>query len=163
VILPASATACNINAYSNLIFLPEKTSSKLFLADTGASLSILPHKSNARPSGPKLLSVNGENIKAWGYKPHTLVFGQSKFTFRFLLADVKNPILGNDFFKKFNLLVSPPTNQVLFRSSMQDILQAPPGFAGPVPVLEQHNSISSILQASGNVPPQVQELLQKYP
>jgi hypothetical protein len=118
VILPASATACHLDANSDLIFLPEKQSCKLFLADTSASLSILPHKSTARPSGPKLRSVNGASIAAWGFKPVSLVFGQHKFTFRFLLADVQNPILGNDFFKKFDLLVSPPH---------------PPGFVPVVP------------------------------
>ena len=55
VILPASATACSADLKnSGLIFLPDKLSHKTFFAVSGASLSIVPHKSNSRTSGPKL-------------------------------------------------------------------------------------------------------------
>jgi hypothetical protein len=164
LILPASSTACHIDANSNLIFLPENSTRKMFLADTGVSLSILPHKSSAHPFSPKLLSVNGANVNAWSFRPVTLSFGQHKFTFRFLLADVKNLILGIDFFKCFNLLVLPPTHQVLFRGSNTDILHmdsvlqvAPSASPQPLP------TAASVSQDLGNIPPQVQELLRKFP
>lgn len=194
VILPASATTCHIGANSEIIFLPEKQTRKLFLADTGASLFILPHKSKAHPSGPKLVSVNGEKISAWGFKPVSLTFGQHKFLHRFLLADVQNPILGIDFLKKFDLIVSPPTRQVLFRYNNTDILQADlglgpaqppspsepprpaPSYASvlqaglgtaaaspPPPPRTTPPSASSVSQALGNIPPQVQALLQRHP
>ena len=117
VVLPASATACNVAANSNLIFLPDSLSGKNFLADSGASLSILPHTSNSCPSGPKLRSVNGASISAWGFKTIPLKIGRFRFVHRFLLADVANPILGIDFFKQHGLLISPPTHQVIFSGS----------------------------------------------
>ena len=33
-----------------------------------------------------------------------------------------NPILGMDFFTKFNLLIFPPSHKVLFLSNLDDIL-----------------------------------------
>ena len=86
-------------AGSSLIFLPDVMSKKSFLVDTGASLSILPHKLSDSVFGPKLVSVNGSAIPAWGFKNVTVQFGLYTFTYRFLLADVKNPILGFDFLK----------------------------------------------------------------
>ena len=119
VVLPASATACNVAANLNLIFLPDSLSGKNFLADSGASLSILqlPHTSSNCTSGPKLKSVNGANISAWGFKTIPLKIGLFRFVHRFLLADVANPILGIDFFKQHGLLISPPTHQVIFSGS----------------------------------------------
>ena len=72
VILPPSAAACNAAANSNMIFMPnaanlnmifmtDSLSGKIFLADSGASLSIMPNKS---AKGPKVTSVNG--AICWG-------------------------------------------------------------------------------------------------
>ena len=88
--MPPSATACNAAANSNLIFLHDSLSGKNFLADSGASLSILPHKSPNCPSGPKLKSVNGATIFTWGFKTLPVKIGLFRFVHRFLLADVVN-------------------------------------------------------------------------
>ena len=67
-----------------------------------------------------------------------------------------NPILEMDFFKKFNLLISPsPTHKVLFASSLDyildvDPLQAPPPLA--------HTSVSS---PQGPPSPAYQPLVQQ--
>ena len=108
IVLPASATACKTAVNPDLIFLPDSLSSRVFLADSGASLSIVPYKSQARPFGPTLRSASGASISARGYKTLQVKFGKTRFNHRLLLADVANPILGMDFFTKFNLLISPP-------------------------------------------------------
>ena len=56
----------------------------------------------------KLSFVQFNSISTWGHKTLQIKFGQTRFTHRFLLADVANPILGMDFFTQFNLLISPP-------------------------------------------------------
>ena len=117
MILLPSATACNAAANLNLIFLPDSLSGKNFLADSGASLSILPHKSPNCPSGPKLKSINGATISAWGFKTLPVKISLFIFVHRFLLADVANPILGIDFFKQHGLVISPPTHQAVFSST----------------------------------------------
>ena len=108
IVLPASATACTNLRNSDLIFLPDSLSSKVFLADSGASLSIVPYNSQTHPFGPNLRSASGASISAWGFKTLQVKFGKTRFSHQFLLAELANPILWMDFFKKFDLLISPP-------------------------------------------------------
>ena len=133
IVLPASATACKNSPNSDLIFLPDSLSRKVFLADSGASLSIVPYNSQTRPFGPKLRSASGASISAWGFKTLQVKFGKTRFSHRFLLAEVANPILGMDFFKKFDLLISPPPptrcflHQPWTPSWTWNLHRAPPG------------------------------------
>ena len=64
IVLPASAIACKNSSNSDLIFLPDSLSCKVFLADSGASLSIVPYNSQTHPFGPKLRSASGASISA---------------------------------------------------------------------------------------------------
>ncbi len=88
-----SATACTVQGVSNFIQLQDQNSGRRFLVDTGASLSLLPHKSKNPCSGPPLVSASGSPIRSWGFQRHTVKFGPHAFTFNFLLADVAWPIL----------------------------------------------------------------------
>ena len=97
---------------SGLLFLTDQKTNTNFLVDTGASLSILPHISNNPSSGPRLIGANGDKISTWGYKTLSLKFGPAHFTFQFLLAAVATPILGLDFFKKFNLTICPANSRI---------------------------------------------------
>jgi hypothetical protein len=47
-----------------LIYLRDSVTGNLFLADSGAALSVLPHYSDKPPSGPPLLAANGDSIPA---------------------------------------------------------------------------------------------------
>ena len=85
--------------------------------DTGASLSLLLHKSNALCSGPPLDSASGSPIRLWGFQWHTVKFGPHAFTFNFLLADVARPILGFDFLRAHRLDVSPSAGVLHFAAS----------------------------------------------
>ena len=108
----ATATAMSFPTGSGLIFLKDQISGKDFLVDTGASLSILPHKSTDPPSGPRLSGANGLPIPAWGFSQRTVEFGGKMYTFKFLLAAVAAPILGLDFLRKFRLDVSPVAHKI---------------------------------------------------
>ena len=74
----------------------------------------------AQNLGPPVVS---QLCSAWGYKTLQVKFGKTRFNHQFLLAYVANPVLGMDFFTKFNLLLYPPTHQVLFALSLDNILQ----------------------------------------
>ena len=98
-------------------------------------------------------------------------FGQTRFTHRFLLADVANPILGMDFFTKFNLLISPPSHKVLFLSNLDDVLQNTPQGSplsaikvsppqGP-PLLASQPAAQQV--DSTPLPTQVEQLLLEFP
>jgi hypothetical protein len=97
-----------------LIYVRDSNSGNLFLADTGAALSVLPHFSNSPPSGPPLVAANGDSIPAWGYVQRQVCLGGHKFMFNFVLAHVSYPILGLDFFKTHMLLIDAETSTVLF-------------------------------------------------
>jgi hypothetical protein len=78
-----------------------------FLVDTGASFSIIPHRSPTAASGPRLFGPSGLPIACWGERVLRLRFNGRDFTWPFLLAAVDFPILGVDFLKKHCLMVDP--------------------------------------------------------
>ena len=90
-----------------LIYLRDKQSGKLFLVDTGAEYSLIPHWSHSPPSGPPLEGAAGRHIPSWGFSEQTVIFNGKSFKFNFLLAGVTRPILGNDFLAAHGLLVDP--------------------------------------------------------
>ena len=108
-----TATAMSFSHGSGLLFLRDSNSKMNFLVDTGASLSIVPFSSTQTPLGPKLIGANGAKIPTWGFQKQILRFGDQTFTHDFLLAKVATPILGLDFFKKFQLSIHPLHTQVL--------------------------------------------------
>ncbi len=55
-----------INALGSLVYLQIDKSKQQFLADTGASVSFLPHKEHAVPSSPALVGANDKATPSWG-------------------------------------------------------------------------------------------------
>ena len=92
---------------SGLMFLRDSHNKLDFLVDSGASLSIVPFSSSQTPLGPKLLGANGASIPTWGFQTKTIKIGTKNFEHEFLLAKVAIPILGLDFFRKFQLSIHP--------------------------------------------------------
>ncbi len=83
------------------------------MVDTGAAVSVFPHRSSAAPSGPPLTGADGRSIPSWGTVKKTLSFGLRTFICSFILAAVSKPILGVDFLATNRLLVDPFSQQVL--------------------------------------------------
>jgi transposase InsO family protein len=73
--------------------------------DTGSTFSILPFRSSSPQSGPRLTAANGRRIACWGHRRAAVVLDGASYTWRFLRAAVRFPILGADFLRNFNLLV----------------------------------------------------------
>ncbi len=103
----------NAVAAGSLVYVTDQASSRRFLIDTGASFSILPHQSSARPSGPNLSGPDGQPIACWGDRTLHLVFSGQQFKWTFLLADVKFPIIGVDFLRAHMLIVDPAAGRLL--------------------------------------------------
>lgn len=80
-----------------------------FLIDTGAEISVLPPTTSERRSGKNSLSLQAANnsvIATYGQRSLTLNLGLRRpFRWVFILADVRNPIIGADFQRSHNLLV----------------------------------------------------------
>jgi hypothetical protein len=140
-----------LNALGGLIFLQDSVSKQQFLVDTGATVSVFPHRSSATTSGPLLAGADGKPISAWGRVTKKLNFGLHTFIVSFILAAMSKPILGIDFLSAHRLLVDPFAKAVLFASSLEPvgrtIAAAPSRFAA---------SISHIL-------PAVRTLLASFP
>ncbi|GFW05372.1 retrotransposable element Tf2 155 kDa protein type 1 [Trichonephila clavipes] len=97
------------NSSSNYrLILFDKTSSRLYLVDTGVDLSVIPptQTEKRKPSEFKLYAANSTIIKTYGSKVLKLDLGLRRpFTWSFTISDVKRPILGEDFLKHLGLLV----------------------------------------------------------
>lgn len=83
-----------------------------FLIDTGANVSVLPYtsrlvkKSECKLSDYRLFAANGSEIKTYGTKILTLNLKLRRpYKWTFIVADVKQPIIGADFIKYHKLLV----------------------------------------------------------
>jgi hypothetical protein len=98
---------------SGLMFLRDSYNQLNFLVDSGASISIIPFPSSQTPLGPKLVGANGASIPTWGFQTKTIKIGTNTFEHEFLLAKVAIPLLGLDFFRKFQLSIHPLQCQVL--------------------------------------------------
>jgi hypothetical protein len=125
-----------LNPLGGLIFLQDSVSKQQFLVDTGAAVSVFPHRSSAATSGPLLAGADGKPISAWGRVTKTLNFGLHTFIVSFILAAVSKPILGIDFLSAHRLLVDPFSKAVLFASSLEPvgrtIASAPSRFAASI-------------------------------
>ena len=93
---------------SRLLRLLDKNSTQQFLIDTGAEVSVVPAGRSDRwiKGDVTLRAANNSFINTYGYKQFTLDFGLPRpLTWRFLVADVTQPIIGADFLLQHKLLV----------------------------------------------------------
>ena len=70
-----------------------------------------------------LLAANGSSIKTFGHRDIFLALPGLNVAHSFLLADVKKPILGSDFFRRNNLLIDVARQRLIRPQSTPD---APP-------------------------------------
>ena len=122
---PAAAAAAPMGNPSCLLYLVDVASSKRYLVDFGSAFSILPHKSTAEPTGPRLMTVDGKPLHCWGHRTCTVHTRTRQFSWSFLLAPVAFPILAADFLSKFKLLVDISNKRLVARGSQ--LIQLEPG------------------------------------
>ena len=103
---------------SPLIYLQDSKSSRRFLIDSGASVSVFSDQgSSEKISGVKLLTSDGSSLTCSGSRIIPLQFGNHKFEWPFQLAQVAIPILGADFLKPNNLLLDVSNQRVFSADS----------------------------------------------
>ncbi len=141
-----------LNAVGQLIHMLDQISNRRFLVDTGASYSILPHRSSLPASGPKLYGPAGQPIPCWGDRLVTLKFQDQDFSWKFLVADVAFPFLGVDFLRARKLLIDPEGHALLDstgRRLASQLLRSPPtatvvvGFVQPYKPMAESSSSSA--------------------
>ena len=83
---------------SHLLYVWDRNSGHKLLVDTGAQVSVFPasaHERRSQKTEP-LIAANGSTIDTFGKRTIPLDLGFRKFTWPFVLADVKRPMLGAD-------------------------------------------------------------------
>ena len=87
-----------------LVHVECQLTARRYLVDTGATFSLVPHKSSKIPAGqPRLIGPNGLPIKCWGEERRRLHIDGRQFEWEFLLGDVTFPMLGVDFLRAYRL------------------------------------------------------------
>lgn len=111
-----TAEICTVISTHRLC-VSDSNSGYKFLVDTGADISVLPvsKKNRQTPSNRfKLYAANGTEIKTYGVKTLVLTLQlRRSFRWDFVVADVKQPILGADFLSYHKLLVDLSTKRLI--------------------------------------------------
>ena len=88
---------------------------RAFLVDSGADVSVFPASPSQKsvPSSSNLLAANGSFIKTFGKRNIFLSLPGLSVVHQFLLADVRTPILGSDFFRLNDLIIDIPRQRLV--------------------------------------------------
>jgi hypothetical protein len=104
-----------------LLHLCDELSKRRFLVDTGAVFPVLPHRSKGTPSGTSLRGPDGRPIACWGERQLSVSFSGQAFTWTFLLADTKFPVLGADFLRHHGLVVDLAAGRLIKTATLQQL------------------------------------------
>ena len=113
---------------STTLYVKDEISGRNFLVDSGADISLIPASKFDQRSGrrgPPLTAANGSPIRSYGDRNLTLHLRERKYQWRFVIADVRQSILGADFLRKHGLLVDIK-NQCLVRHDDLSIIRGKP-------------------------------------
>lgn len=104
--LESSSDRCST---TNRLFIYDPEIRKNFLIDTGADISVIPHSNvntKKQPQNYKLFAANGSSINTYGDTILSPTLGLRRtFNWKFIIADVKHPIIGADFLQYYGLIV----------------------------------------------------------
>jgi Reverse transcriptase (RNA-dependent DNA polymerase) len=134
-----------------LAVLTGTVSKVVYLVDTGAVHSVIPHTSSAAPSGPAITAADGTAILCWGWKDITVTAGGRVFRWRFLLAAVAFAMIGSSFLAFFYLQVDLRRLRLVKRGDQNIQLQEPPRKGvfslygiGPAAAVEETSPVGSL-------------------
>jgi hypothetical protein len=133
-----------------LVHIVDELSCKRFLVDTGASYSILPHRSSAPASGPRLFGLASQLIPCWGERFQQLQFQGQVFSWPFLLAAVDFPIIAVDSLRQHALLVDPANSRLVNGQgqAFPTSLHSSPPTASVVTGLHPQHTLASTVPAT---------------
>ena len=103
----AAVTTCR-DKQAQLLYVKDDVSGRRLLVDTGALVSVFPASgldTRSHHARPLLGAANGSTIHTYGEKQMTLSINGRKYVWKFLVADVTQPLLGADFLCSNTLMV----------------------------------------------------------
>ena len=115
-----SIVATAAGAFNSLLFLVDGHSAKRFLVDTGAAVSVYPaslRDINGGSHTRSLVAANGSNIATYGTRRMNIRLENQYYTWPFILADVKTPLLGADFLQANGLFVDLQSKRLVNATS----------------------------------------------
>jgi hypothetical protein len=145
-------------ARAPLLHLTDDTTHVRYLVDSGAALSLLPHRSMLPPSGLLIINANGGNIPSWQFVDRHLHFGNNRFTHSFLQANVSQPILGADFLQQAKATIDFNLGRVCFPLPTPPLPPQPPSLPSVSPSLP-----ASSVALSPQIAPDIAHLLKQFP
>ena len=87
-----------------------------FFIDTGAEVSVIPvgsKKHSLRAANFTIQAANSTEIKTYGQRSLTLDLGlRQQFSWQYIVANVRHPIIGIEFLTHFGLIVNLPNRQL---------------------------------------------------
>lgn len=108
----ASSTTSTIN---NMLQVSDISNARTYLIDTGSAVSLLPASDRDRKTTPayNLLAVNDSKIATFGTtEVHVALSSQANIPWKFIIADVQQPILGWDFLHTHNFTIDARRNEL---------------------------------------------------
>ena len=108
----------------DLLYVYDSNNKVKWLVDSGALYSIVPPTLAQRTQGPQdnhLQAANGSKIQCFGSVEMDVVLGSKTYRFDFVVADVKNHILGADFMAEFYLAPNQRDGSLIDLSSFSSI------------------------------------------
>ena len=108
-----------VSGSRSCLAVTDSVSKREFLVDTGAEVSIIPATTsdkalNTSPHDYRTLrAANGTRIPSYGSMELTVCIEGTRFRHRFIIADVKQALMGADFLLNNNLLVDLPGHRLL--------------------------------------------------
>ena len=103
----ATVTTCK-DKRARLLYVKDDICGRRFRVDTGALVSVFPASGlDTRSHRPSALleAANGSTIHTYGDKVMTLSINSRKYVWKFIVADVTQPLLGADFLCSNTLMV----------------------------------------------------------
>ena len=132
-----------------LFYATDRASGQRYLIDTGAAVSVVPARkediSSGKP-GPPLMAANGARIRTFGTRTLSLQLKSRFYEWKFIIAEVTQPLLGADFLCHYGLLVDVRNKLLLDLDSLTSLdLDTTDNNIPALSNLEIDNPFSSLL------------------
>ena len=137
--------------------LHDATSNRSFLVDTGAEVSVVPASEEERQRAPlqkQLVAANGTRIRCYGEKKLRLQVGSRNYEWKFLVAEVRRPLIGADFLTQTSLLVDLKNRQLIHPEELTAV---------PLRRSKRHSRITGLAFAASEKPSPLARLFTEFP
>ena len=114
----SSPTSSPSRHQHHLLWVVDCTTHARYLVDSGAAVSVLPpsgdHKRPPELVAYDLIAANGSPIPTYGAKDVSITLSPARrFHWKFIVAEVRHPILGADFLVAHNLTIDLRQRQIV--------------------------------------------------